>query len=242
MPVVDGGGVEPDVILVGAVEPAVARGDAEDVADAVELLEADDELPEHGVEPRAEPPAGDERGARRGRVDGEAAPGPRAAVGDERGRRGGGEVEEGVAQGDVPRGDVEGGRRVEVGLARDGVRDRRRRGRGRGGERGGQARHVAERERRERHGCVGRAGGVGVGVGVGVGRGDAGSGGGGGVHVSASEVGAAVQGEELDGSETVKRRTGPWVLVARRVAVSAERFGLPETREARATSTARDFF
>jgi hypothetical protein len=57
------------------------------VADAVELLEPDDELPQHGVEPRAEAPAGDERGARRGRVDGEVPPGPPAAVGDERGGR-----------------------------------------------------------------------------------------------------------------------------------------------------------
>jgi hypothetical protein len=68
--------VQPDVILVGAVEPSVADGDAEDVADAVELMEPDDELPQHGVEPRAEAPTGDERGARRGRVDGEVPPGP----------------------------------------------------------------------------------------------------------------------------------------------------------------------
>ena len=133
MPVVDGGGVEPDVILVGAIEPSVSRGDAEDVADAVELVEPHDELPEHGVEPGAEPPAGDERGARRGRVDGDLPAGPRAAVGDERGRRRGGQVEEGVAEGNVPRRDVEGGRRVEVGVARDGVLDRRGRGRGCGG-------------------------------------------------------------------------------------------------------------
>lgn len=82
MPVVDGGQVQAGVVGVGAVEPAVAGGDAEDVADAVELPEADDELPEDGVEARAEPPAGDDRGARGG-VHGDPARGP-AAVGDER--------------------------------------------------------------------------------------------------------------------------------------------------------------
>ena len=66
VPVVDGGRVEAHVVLVAAVEPAVPRGDAEDVADAVELLEPDDELPQHGVEARAKPPAGDECGARAG--------------------------------------------------------------------------------------------------------------------------------------------------------------------------------
>ena len=66
VPAVDGGRVEAHVVLIAAVEPAVPRGDAEDVADAVELLEPDDELPQHGVEARAKPPAGDECGARAG--------------------------------------------------------------------------------------------------------------------------------------------------------------------------------
>lgn len=203
VPVVDGGGVEAHVVLVGAVEAPVARGDAEDVADAVELLEADDELPEHGVEARAEAPAGDESGARAGRVDGDVPPGPRAAVGNERGRRRGGEVEEGVAEGDVPRGDVEGGRRVEVGVAGDGVLDRRGRGRR---ERGGQARHVAEGERWERHGGVGRSCGVRVGCGGGV---VVAAGGveGGGVHASASERGPRLRGLCV---------VGLWRLAARR--------------------------
>ena len=41
--------------------------------------------------------------ARRGGVDGEVPPRPPVAVGDERGGRGGDEVEEGVAEGDTPR-------------------------------------------------------------------------------------------------------------------------------------------
>lgn len=182
MPVVDGGQVQAGVVGVGAVEPAVAGGDAEDVADAVELPEADDELPEDGVEARAEPPAGDDRGARAGGVHGDPRARPRAAVGDERGRRRGGEVEEGVAEGDVTRGDVEGGRRVEVGVAGDRVGDRvgrRRRRREQG--------HVAEGERREGDGGVGRGGGVGGRAAVGV----AGVGSGG-VHVSARERGRGV--------------------------------------------------
>jgi hypothetical protein len=197
----------------------------EDVADAVELLEPDDELPQHGVEPRAEAPAGDERGARRGRVDGEVPPGPPAAVGDERGGRGGDEVEEGVAEGDVPRGDVEVGGRVEVGVARDGVRDRRRRRRRRG--LGGEARHVAEGERRERHGGVGRGGGVGVGGGA------AGAGGGGGVHVSVGEVGAE-EAARRGGTVGARRSRGAGRGV-RRVAVSAERFfSFPENETGKA--------
>jgi hypothetical protein len=123
VPAIDGGRIQPYVVLVGAVEATVARGNAEDVADAIELLQPDDELPQHGVEPRAEPPAGDERSARAGRVDAQALPWASAAVGDERGRRGGSEVEEGVAEGDVSRGDVEGGRRVE-GVTGDGVGNR----------------------------------------------------------------------------------------------------------------------
>jgi hypothetical protein len=184
VPAIDGGRIQPYVVLVGAVEATVARGNAEDVADAVELLQPDDELSQHGVEPRAEPPAGDERSARAGRVDAQALPWASAAVGDERGRRGGSEVEEGVAEGDVSRGDVEGGRRVE-GVTGDGVGNRSLRG---------QARYVAEGELRERHSGVGRSGGVpvaGVVVDAGVGRG--------GLHVSASErSGAAWTGETTE--------------------------------------------
>jgi hypothetical protein len=190
VPAIDGGRIQPYVVLVGAVEATVARGNAEDVADAIELLQPDDELPQHGVEPRAEPPAGDERSARAGRVDAQALPWASAAVGDERGRRGGSEVEEGVAEGDVPRGDVEGGRRVE-GVAGDGVGNRRLRG-----QRRGQARYVAEGELRERHGGVGRSGGVAVAglvVDAGVGRA--------GLHVSTSErSGAAWTGETTERS------------------------------------------
>jgi hypothetical protein len=220
VPVVDGGRVEAHVVLVATVEPPVPRGDTEDVADAVELLEPDDELPQHGVEARAEPPAGDERGARAGRVDGEVPPGPRAAVGDERGRRRGGEVEEGVAEGDVPRGDVEGGRRVVVGVAGDGVRDRR----GRGRQRRGEARHVAEGERRERHRGVGRGRGVGGAVAAAGAGGD-------GVHVSASERGrccllacaVATRGRRGTAGGTVE--VGGFSLASRRrVALSAPSF------------------
>lgn len=108
---------------LGGVEPAVPRGHAKDPAHAIDLPQTHDELPDHGVEPRAEAAAGDDGGPDGGGVEADGLAGPGAVVGGEArtgGWVGGGEIEEDVAEDDVGGGDVEAGGGVVEGATVDG--------------------------------------------------------------------------------------------------------------------------
>lgn len=78
------------------VESAVAGRHAEDLAHPIEVPEPHHQLPDHGVEPRAEPATGDDRRSDGGRVEVDGPAGPRPVVSKEAattGGGGGGEVE-----------------------------------------------------------------------------------------------------------------------------------------------------
>ncbi|PON57664.1 hypothetical protein PanWU01x14_172120, partial [Parasponia andersonii] len=100
------------------VKPAVPGRDAEDLTDAVELPEAIDELPDDGVEARAEPPAGDDGGPDGEGVEEDVAAGAGAVVEQVRGmgREGPGEVVDDLSEDDVTGADVESLRGVEEGV------------------------------------------------------------------------------------------------------------------------------